>query len=242
MARPSDPYARIDLLRAAETVFVEHGLDRARVEQITALAGRSKGSFYLHFESKEDAFRQIVETLVARLGALLDSAPPERFDQLSDPAEYLEAWLDIDVQIFDYLWQNRGVARLVLEGGKSAAFGYLVDAFAERSRAQIKQALALAVERGFYRADLDVELASLVVSGAYDRVARELVRLPRRPDLRRWIGEVQRLVLRGIAGPTLTRFLDSQVSNHHRPVARKSTTPKPSRRPRAPRKQEPPSR
>ncbi|MGZ3427448.1 MAG: TetR family transcriptional regulator, partial [Polyangia bacterium] len=61
MARPPDPNAKIDLLRAAEAVFAERGLDHAKVGEITERAGHSKGSFYLHFENKEDAFRQIVE-------------------------------------------------------------------------------------------------------------------------------------------------------------------------------------
>ena len=43
MPRAPDPNAKLDLLRAAEAVFVEHGLDRARVEDITHRAGRSKG-------------------------------------------------------------------------------------------------------------------------------------------------------------------------------------------------------
>src|SRR5690349_20696006 len=73
-SRLADPNAKIDLLRAAEEVFAERGLDHAKVEQITERAGHSKGSFYLHFSSKEDAFRQIVESTLARLAACLDQA------------------------------------------------------------------------------------------------------------------------------------------------------------------------
>jgi len=44
-----------------------HGLDQARVDDIAARAGKSKGAFYLHFDSKEEAFREIIESLLARL-------------------------------------------------------------------------------------------------------------------------------------------------------------------------------
>ena len=56
MARPSDPNARMRLLEAARRIFIEHGLDRAKVEDITREAGLSKGAFYLHFKTKDDAF------------------------------------------------------------------------------------------------------------------------------------------------------------------------------------------
>jgi AcrR family transcriptional regulator len=79
MARPGDPNARIDLLAAAEAVFVERGLDQTKVEDITDRAGRSKGSFYLHFTSKEDAFKQVVESMVARLSTFLDRAAAHDF-------------------------------------------------------------------------------------------------------------------------------------------------------------------
>ena len=78
MPRPADPNAKIDLLRAAEAVFVERGLDNAKVEEITERAGHSKGSFYLHFDSKEDAFRQIVESTLARLATCLDAGADRR--------------------------------------------------------------------------------------------------------------------------------------------------------------------
>src|SRR5262245_1911191 len=113
MSRPSDPHAKIDLLRAAEQVFVEHGLDRAKVEEITARAGRGKGSFYLHFASKEDAFRQIVETMLARLATCIDSPPEGASAMVADPEAHAAWWLEKDLEVFEHVWQNRGLMRLL---------------------------------------------------------------------------------------------------------------------------------
>jgi AcrR family transcriptional regulator len=44
------------LLRSAETVFVRDGYERAELGEIAALAGRTKGAIYAHFENKEDLF------------------------------------------------------------------------------------------------------------------------------------------------------------------------------------------
>ena len=43
-------------MKAAETIFVRDGYEVAELGEIAALAGRSKGSIYAHFESKEDLF------------------------------------------------------------------------------------------------------------------------------------------------------------------------------------------
>src|SRR5271155_3891883 len=107
MPRPADRRAKIELLRAAEAVFVEHGLGAAKVEDITARAGVSKGAFYLHFESKEDCFRQIVEGFVAKPAACLADGPPPADVGMGDLLELIAKWHAHDLEIFEFCWQNR---------------------------------------------------------------------------------------------------------------------------------------
>jgi AcrR family transcriptional regulator len=211
MSRPADPHAKIDLLQAAETVFLARGLDKARVEDITDAAGRSKGAFYLHFESKEDAFRQIVESFLARLQSCVDRTLEDFGGDAGEMAAFLERCRQSDVEILEFVWQNRGVVRLMLQGGGSAQFGYLIDEFAERSRQNTKRLLRWGVQQGLYRPDLDVEVASLVISSAYDRVARDLMRRERKPDLQILVAELQKQLLGGVAGTALRELIDSKV-------------------------------
>lgn len=49
-----------EILDAALAVFAEKGFSAARVEDIAARAGVSKGTVYLYFESKQDMFRALV--------------------------------------------------------------------------------------------------------------------------------------------------------------------------------------
>src|SRR5262245_38032153 len=132
MARPGDPNAKIKLLAAAEAVFVARGLDAAKVEEITARARLAKGSFYLHFESKEDAFRQLVATMVARLASQLEALPE---DGCATPgvqvSEYLDQWVKQDAEIFEFIWQNRGLVGLLFQGGHCSAYRHLVDQFCD---------------------------------------------------------------------------------------------------------------
>lgn len=54
------------LLRAAETIFVRDGYKGAELGEIAALAGRTKGAIYAHFQSKEDIFLALVEENMMR--------------------------------------------------------------------------------------------------------------------------------------------------------------------------------
>ena len=210
MPRPADPNAKIDLLRAAEAVFAERGLDNAKIEEITERAGHSKGSFYLHFTGKEDAFRQLVESTLARLATCLDGDRMDDNMQLP-PAAHVANWRAHDLELFEFIWTNRRVMRLMFEGGGSAQFRYLIDQFADRSRQQAADALATGVAKGLYRGDLDVEVASMVLAGGYDRFARELVRAERKPDLPKLLATLQRICLTGIASARVAAVVDRPV-------------------------------
>jgi AcrR family transcriptional regulator len=50
-----------EIIAAALEVFVEKGFAAARLEDIAARAGVSKGAIYLYFPTKEDIFRGVVE-------------------------------------------------------------------------------------------------------------------------------------------------------------------------------------
>jgi AcrR family transcriptional regulator len=201
------------LLEAAETIFVEHGLDRARVEDITALARVSKGSFYLHFESKEAAFRHVVDAIVNTLGVYMESAlSPDGDGEVNNLGEFFERRVVKEAALFEFLWVSRRRIRLLLEGGKSSAFLHLMDEFADRARRNAVVALEAGIANGIYKRDFDVQLASLYVAGAYDRLARHVVRLEEKPDFVSMLRLMQRLVLRGLASEEVLCIFDAPAS------------------------------
>jgi AcrR family transcriptional regulator len=55
------------ILDAALRVFSEKGLEAAKLEEIAALAGVSKGTIYLYFHNKEDLFREAVRANIVPL-------------------------------------------------------------------------------------------------------------------------------------------------------------------------------
>lgn len=52
---------RKKLLRAAERIFAREGFEAARLEDIAAKAGYTRGAFYANFKSKEDIFFALLE-------------------------------------------------------------------------------------------------------------------------------------------------------------------------------------
>jgi AcrR family transcriptional regulator len=78
------------LLAAAELVFTRVGFEAARLEDIAAEAGYTRGAFYANFDSKEAIFFDLKERWVAEriaeVNALLDrqETPRQRLDALRD--------------------------------------------------------------------------------------------------------------------------------------------------------------
>jgi AcrR family transcriptional regulator len=62
------------ILDAALSVFAEHGIDAAKLEEIAARAGVSKGTIYLYFSSKEELFKAVVRQRVGPAIANADRA------------------------------------------------------------------------------------------------------------------------------------------------------------------------
>jgi AcrR family transcriptional regulator len=202
MPRPSDPHAKSRLLEAAEKVFCDKGLDHAKVEDITTAAGLSKGAFYLHFASKADAFSELVSRVLAHLGALLDEAECDCGAALDQGLpSFFSYCLAKDVAIYEFLWKNRALVRVVLEGGRSADQLHLIEDFALRAQKQTENFLRVGQKAGLYRQDLEVEGAAAFIAGGYDRLARQLVREKKKPDLHKLLLDVQRLLIRGLGSP-----------------------------------------
>lgn len=78
---------RRKLLDAAKRIFTQDGFEAARLEDIAARAGYTRGAFYANFKSKEDIFFALFEEWIRER---IDSFTNALRDH-SDPAEKLAA-------------------------------------------------------------------------------------------------------------------------------------------------------
>src|SRR5438094_882608 len=116
MARPADPNAKEALVVAARAEFARKGLRGARVEDITSACGLSKGAFYLHFESKEALFGELVEKFFGEITRSSDrrhaemAALVEKYGTLDD-----EKFLEMELRD-DLVEWARSLHTLIREG------------------------------------------------------------------------------------------------------------------------------
>lgn len=85
-----------NLLNCAKDLFIQYGLNKTTITDITEAAGVGKGTFYLFFNSKGDIFLQLYSKEWIEAHEIID-------------ANYLNRTGDIDQIILDYIYENREV-------------------------------------------------------------------------------------------------------------------------------------
>lgn len=106
------------LLAAARGVFAREGLEAATIAQITQAADVGFGTFYLHFATKEDAFRAVVTEGFEELARLLEQ---ERAEAAAAGAPW---WEQVSIGVRAYCLfaeRNRELFQVMFAGG---ATGY----------------------------------------------------------------------------------------------------------------------
>lgn len=211
--RPSNPLAREALLDAARLEFARAGLDHARVEDVARRAGVSKGAFYLHFDSKEDAFREILQRF---LGVLEEQNTRRREAELAFEREVgrpgvgatLEQLMQhdcrLDTEVLEVLWRNRLILA-ALDRATGQPYLEMVADFRRRMRQLVAGRIALKQGEGWLRNDVDPDVVGDVIVGAYESYGRRMVDLRAKPDLGAWSRAFLTLLYQGLFSPAAQR-------------------------------------
>jgi AcrR family transcriptional regulator len=220
MGRPADPNARAALSKAALTEFAKKGLVGARIEDITQACGLSKGSFYLHYPSKEALFGEVVGALVAEIDRIANErhaameqfsaehgplTPRDFVEQTPKGEQYLQLEVAKDVEVLELLWAYREAVDVLISGSQGTPFEgaiwVLVDREVQRIRAEFEQLQ----EQRVCRPDMSAELLASLIVGTYLLLAKQMNRQPAKPDLETWALQLQRLMHEGTAVPAEPR-------------------------------------
>lgn len=125
---------------AAESEFRRFGYRRTTVDEITRAARTGKGSFYLHFDSKEAAYLAVVE---GSLGRFLQRAEAA----LQRDGQIPERMRALVEETLAYYGQDE-LLRSSLFGGGGLVEGQVARRAAEIQRVRLRQVLAEAVAAG----------------------------------------------------------------------------------------------
>ena len=149
-ARPSE------LLAAALDLFVEKGFAATRLEDVAALAGVSKGTLYLYFDSKTSLLKAVVEDGIV---PVLDKGEDIVANFTGDAGELLHHLL--------LTWWSRvgesklsGICKLMVAEASNfpEIAAYYHDAVIARGHGLIRRALEAGIARGEFR-QVDIEVA-----------------------------------------------------------------------------------
>lgn len=151
-----------ELLAAALDVFSERGFAAARIDDIAARAGVSKGTVFLYYETKQALFRAVVEAAVL---PRLDAGEALLTQDGRGPAELLRALLE---ECWSVLGEPRiaGIPKLVMAeaGNFPEIAAWYHERVVLRSRAIFAEIFARGVASGEFLAGDPVALCHLALA------------------------------------------------------------------------------
>src|SRR5438477_5894449 len=214
MPRPADPNAKEALVAAARTEFARRGLVGARIEDITAACGLSKGAFYLHFASKEALFGGLVEAFFGVLGVCGERrksrmaeffaayGPIDRRDVEERTPQYqqlLEIETGEDLQVLEHMWSYRDVVGVLFRGSQDTPFENALWDITDREVARIKDNVDKFQDDHVCRTDIPPEIFASMIVGTYTLLAMRMSRMQEKPNLAEWARSLHLLIREGSA-------------------------------------------
>jgi len=149
---------RMLILSSARTLFSEKGYEDTPVEEICALAGVAKGTFFYHFESKQYIVRHILAMQLAEYRDKLR----EQMDTMKDALARAEYYIGALVEQGDVC----GETRSYFKGG--AAEWYQTVVSEERMKALyplLEEVVLEGISQGFFRVKYPSICASIAFMG-----------------------------------------------------------------------------
>jgi len=204
MPRPADPNARDALVAAARAEFARKGLRSARVEDITSACGLSKGAFYLHFESKEALFGDLVEKFFGEITRSSDrrhaemAALVEKYGALDDE-KFLEMEMREDLHVLELMWEYRDVVGVLLRGAQGTKFEGLIWELTDGEIARIQENVNRFKGAAACRTDVPSEIFASMIVGTYLLLGMRMSRMTEKPDLAEWARSLHTLIREGSA-------------------------------------------
>ncbi len=152
---------RARILQAALTVFAERGLD-LEMNEVATLAQLGVGTLYGHFANREDLLRAILQSVIEDALAQLQAAQTAHAD---DPRAALQALVSAGVHMQDRYRPLGGVLR------DPRLITLMDPAYVSQVRMRFlevpKELLLRGMQMGVFRPDLDQDMASVIIMGAF---------------------------------------------------------------------------
>ncbi|MCU7730504.1 TetR/AcrR family transcriptional regulator [Actinoplanes sp. KI2] len=199
MARTAEPGRRDAILDAAHAVFARKGYTAAGIADLAGELGIGHGTVYRYFDNKRDVAAAVLDRALTRIAEVVAAESPDASGSLS---QYRAQVWRIGRRLYELFAADPAMGRLVffdlacVDEELRERHRQALDRFADYTAAYLRNG----VDRGFLRADLDIEITARVINGMVFAGAAQVARDPAAGDLRdAWIAAVVTLMFDGLA-------------------------------------------
>lgn len=158
---------RKQILDVSTAMFSEHGYHQTHVEMIIKAARVGKGTFYRYFKNKEDLFSNVLQRFLNNWEA----------EVFIDPSAFtsdtiFEHFFTLTVRTFEFFKKNEDLCNIYLRvnTGLGDAFQPYMERFETRMMDYVSRYLEAGIQLGYVRPDVNPEMASSIIVGAFLRV------------------------------------------------------------------------
>lgn len=158
---------RQSVLRAAARVFAEKGYRLTSIDDIVEAAGVSRGLFYMHFDSKKEAFLELIEAYFAEFAGILKKNHLQLDKVISENGNILEAWRGNLLRILSFHNDNSNLTRIIYREalGRDEDFSERIDELSGLAHKLYSEEFRLMASKGLIRLE-DVDLVTSINLGA----------------------------------------------------------------------------
>ena len=154
------------ILKVSEKIFSRKGYYETFVEDIIKEAKVGKGTFYRHFKSKEDLYITLLKKILIdwEKNAFIDPAQLKSYN-ISD------LFKEIIKRSIKFFAENEDLCNIYVRVSPGLTqFETYINGFERQMLEYITIYLQEGIKIGFVRSDLNIELTSNMIAGAYLRV------------------------------------------------------------------------
>ncbi len=161
--------------------FLENGFECTNLRDMCADAGITTGSFYRHFETKEELFAYLVQPAVDEIRKLFADAEP-KCQEVIEAGHVERLWTIVDAEmLLDYIYRNFDALKLLLKSADGTAYSGFLDEVVSLETGITLRSLAAAKRRGLILTKLPSEpelhlLCHAYISSLFEAVMHDFSR------------------------------------------------------------------
>ncbi len=191
---------KVQILESSRKIFSEKGYYETYVEDVIKEARVGKGTFYRHFENKEQLFIALLLHFLNEWEKMAFIDPHDLSGSNID-----DSFLRLITRSFMFFAENEDLCNIYLRigPGLNRLFEPYIGEFENRMLGYIRLYLEEGVKLGRLKRGLDIEMASNMIAGAFLRVDYYYFVLKKkspRPDFKAMAQDFFDFIMKGIQG------------------------------------------